>query len=65
MGGSLGCPSRRARLQLAAIERWRKVIKRLLEIRWLQRVFYAVGWRLKQVPQPLRDRLAITDPPIQ
>ena len=52
-------------MQLAAIERWRKVIKRLLEIRWLQRVFYAVGWRLKQVPQPLRDRLARTDPPIQ
>ena len=59
MGATIGCP-RRA-LQRTA-DHWERIVTALLNIRWLQRVFWAVGTHLQKVAPTLRERLREVDP---
>ncbi len=37
---------------------WERTVRRLLDLRWLQRVFWCVGQQLQKYPARLRDRVA-------
>ena len=64
MGSSLSCPLRRKQSTRALVN-WHRIVQRLLNLRWLQRVFWAVGTTLQKFGPELRKRLSKVDPPIR